>query len=92
MLSRQARDAGGGVLQCVFFARELVLQDGFSRLSPRKLSQRLQGSCTDLQRSVKRLRLGGDGVVHFGADTLVSPTMDKYQAVMYQVFINITWG
>uniref|UniRef100_A0A7S0MNW7 Uncharacterized protein n=1 Tax=Cryptomonas curvata TaxID=233186 RepID=A0A7S0MNW7_9CRYP len=84
VLSRQARDAGGGVLQCVFFARELVLHDGFSRLSPQQLAQKLRGSCTDLQRSVKRLRLGGDGVVHFGADTLVSPTMDKYQAVMYQ--------
>ncbi len=92
LLSGQARDAGGDVLQCVFFARDLVLHDGFSRLSPQQLSQILQGSCIDLQSSVKRLRLGGDGVVYYGADTLVSPTMDKHQAVMYQVLIKIAWA
>ncbi len=91
MLSRQARDAGGNVLQCVFFARELILHDGLSRLSSQQLSQRLQKSYTGLQQSIKRLRLGGDGVVLFGADSLVTPVMDKYQAIMYQVERNIAF-
>jgi hypothetical protein len=85
MLSRQARNAGGDVLQCVFLARELVLHDGFSRLSSQQLTQRLQDAFTDLKQSVRRMRLGEDGVVLVGADSIVSSVMDNYHSIMYQV-------
>ncbi len=36
-LSRQARNAGSCALQAVLLTRELVLRDGFSRLTPQQV-------------------------------------------------------
>jgi hypothetical protein len=40
-LSLKARNAGSSLLQCVFLARELILQDNFSRLCPPEVMRKL---------------------------------------------------
>ena len=85
LLIRQVRDAGGNVLQCVLLSRELILQDGFVRLSTADVQSRLEQSFARLQININLVRLGGSDKVRIGADSMQSTVMDKYNNVMYQV-------
>lgn len=85
LLTRQSRNAGGDVLRCIFLSRELILNDGFSRLTRQDIKSKLQSSLADLEYSIKLIRLGGDDLVHQGADSIDSSVMDSYNTVMYQV-------
>jgi hypothetical protein len=82
-LSRQARNAGSCALQAVLLTRELVLRDGFSRLTARQAAEDLRRAQTNLLASVQQLRIGG-GRVSMGLDYLESPIIDQYKQTMYQ--------
>ena len=84
-LSLQARNTGSNLLQCIFLARELILQDGFSRMCPLQIFQKLAAARSNLIISTSLLRLGQEGLV--GADNLDSSVMDLYKNVMYQVYL-----
>ncbi len=82
-LSRQARNAGSCALQAVLLTRELVLRDGFSRLTARQAAADLRRAGDAMLASVQRVRVGGGRVVQ-GLDYIDSPVVDRYKQAMYQ--------
>ncbi len=83
-LNRQARYSTSSSIQVVHLGRELVLQDGFSRLTAQQLAADLYFARNELATAVQRMRLGG-GRVRTGLDDLESPVIDEYKRLMYQV-------
>ena len=89
-LVRAARSTGGDTLLSVFLARELVLDDGFSRMNSSLVSTNLRQSRKDLSAALDAMRFGGTiamegNTVATGADSLNSDAMNRYKDIMYQV-------
>lgn len=65
--------------ECVFLTRELILDDGYSRMHATELAQRLDGSLKRLRREHTAVRLGGDQGIVKGADVRFA----SHNKVMY---------
>jgi hypothetical protein len=89
-LVRAARSIGGDAILSVFLARELVLDDGFTRMNNSLISANLRQARKDLSAALDAMRFGGTiamegNTVRTGADNLKSNTMNQYMDIMYQV-------
>jgi len=69
------------ILACIHLARELVLNDGLSRLSKQQLASALKWHLDKARQSDSAIRLGGDLGITIGADKH-SP---NHNIIMYEV-------
>mmetsp|Transcript_60920 Transcript_60920/g.163114 ORF Transcript_60920/g.163114 Transcript_60920/m.163114 type:complete len:158 (+) Transcript_60920:5331-5804(+) len=66
----------------MYNARELVLSDGLSRMTPSDILDNLHQAKLNFYQAMRSFRLGG-GEVRTGADFITSSNMMDYQAGMY---------
>ena len=69
------------ILTCIHLARELVLNDGLSRLSKQQIASALKWHLDRARQSDSAIRLGGDLGITVGADKH-SP---NHNTIMYEV-------
>eukprot|EP00961_Rhodomonas_salina_P132383 1781487-Rhodomonas_salina.1 len=68
------------VQACIFLSRELILDDGFSRMSKAHLAHELEEYLAELRRDHHAVRLGGDRGIAKGADF----RFHSHNTVMYE--------
>jgi hypothetical protein len=88
LLMRFSRFSSVGISKSVFLIREMVLADGFSRMSTAELARHVEDCKSDLVSAITGFRLGQrDGFIIEGADYIQSDVMTSYKDVMYKVRI-----
>jgi hypothetical protein len=88
LLMRFSRFSSVGISKSVFFIREMVLADGFSRIDTAALAGYMEESKSDLLNAITGFRLGQqNGFRIEGADYVQSDVMTLYKNVMYEVLI-----
>jgi hypothetical protein len=91
LLMRFSRFSSVGISKSVFLIRELVLADGFARMSNAALAGHVEECKSDLLSAVTGFRLGQqDGFNIQGADYIESDVMSSYKDVMYKVLTQST--
>jgi hypothetical protein len=89
-LIRGVRRSAGTILLSGFVARELILADGFSRMSTSALYAQTAKCRNNLLVQVDAFRFGGyidteRNYIRMGADFIGASAREKYNAIMYQV-------
>ncbi len=88
LLMRFSRFSGVGISKSVFLIRELVLADGFARMSNAALAGHMEECKSDLVSAITGFRLGQqDDFIIEGADYIQSDVMSSYKDLMYKVLV-----